>query len=164
MQLSAMQYRQLWCQARFVTVVPLLPGNPFHCIDGHSWQPIPLPAHWCGCTLEVQWWGLSKDSPIGQRLHKGKLNLPRAAMLQGPDKVCPHVFVGDEAFQLRQDFTRPLPGNRIAPEEVIFNYRLSRARSVPHEQLCPFVQFNCEFYYVCTITLCINENREHIFT
>ncbi|XP_049519828.1 uncharacterized protein LOC125944072 [Dermacentor silvarum] len=72
--------------------------------------------------------GIFKDSPIGKRLHEGKLNLPRATMLPGSEKVCPHVFVCDEAFQLRPDFMRPLPGTRTQAEEVIFNYRLSRAR------------------------------------
>lgn len=75
--------------------------------------------------------GIFKDSLIGKRMHEGKLNLPRAATLPRSERVCPHVFVGDEAFQLRPDFMRPLPGSRTAPEEVIFNYRLSRARSVP---------------------------------
>ncbi|CAN7944090.1 unnamed protein product [Ixodes hexagonus] len=72
--------------------------------------------------------GIFKDSPIGQRLHEGELNLPSAAALPGSVRVCPHVLVGDEAFQLRPDFMRPLPGTRTKPEEVIFNYRLSRAR------------------------------------
>ncbi|XP_070392388.1 uncharacterized protein [Dermacentor albipictus] len=72
--------------------------------------------------------GIFKDSPIGKRLHEGKLNLPRAAKLPGSERVCPHVFVGDEAFQLRPDFMRPLPGTRTKAEEIIFNYRLSRAR------------------------------------
>ncbi|KAL1439360.1 hypothetical protein MTO96_010373 [Rhipicephalus appendiculatus] len=31
-------------------------------------------------------------------------------------------------YKLRPDFMRPLPGSRTAPEEVIYNYRLSRAR------------------------------------
>ncbi|KAH7950199.1 hypothetical protein HPB49_020901 [Dermacentor silvarum] len=61
-------------------------------------------------------------------MHEGKFNLPPAATLPRSERVCPHVFVGDEAFQLRPDFMRPLPGSRTAPEEVIFNYRLSRVR------------------------------------
>ncbi|KAH7967012.1 hypothetical protein HPB49_021328 [Dermacentor silvarum] len=61
-------------------------------------------------------------------MHEGKFNLPRAATLSRSERVCAHVFVGDEAFQLRPDFMRPLPGSRTAPEELIFNYRLSRAR------------------------------------
>ncbi|XP_049511354.1 uncharacterized protein LOC119463812 [Dermacentor silvarum] len=72
--------------------------------------------------------GEFSDSLIGKRMHEGKLNLPRAATLPRSERVCPHVFVGDEAFQLRPDFMRPLPGSRTAPEEVIFNYRFSRAR------------------------------------
>ncbi|KAH9365093.1 hypothetical protein HPB48_021084 [Haemaphysalis longicornis] len=72
--------------------------------------------------------GIFKDSPIGQRLNKGKLNLPRAQQLPGTSTLVPHVFIGDEAFQLRPDFLRPLPGTRKRPEEVIYNYRLSRAR------------------------------------
>ncbi|KAL3223511.1 hypothetical protein MRX96_027324 [Rhipicephalus microplus] len=72
--------------------------------------------------------GIPQDSPIGERLHEGELSLPRAAMLPRSGKVCPHVFVGDEAFQLRPDFMRPLPGSRSVPAEVIYNYRLSRAR------------------------------------
>ncbi|KAL3229429.1 hypothetical protein MRX96_023612 [Rhipicephalus microplus] len=48
--------------------------------------------------------------------------LPRSGI------VCPHVFVGDEAFQLRPDFMRRLPGSRSVPAEVIYNYRLSRER------------------------------------
>ncbi|XP_065297969.1 uncharacterized protein [Dermacentor albipictus] len=71
--------------------------------------------------------GIFKSSPIVKRLHQGKLNLPRAAKLPGSDRVCPHVFVGDEAFQLRPDFMRPLPGTRTEADGIIFNYRLSRA-------------------------------------
>ncbi|XP_075737720.1 uncharacterized protein LOC119172682 [Rhipicephalus microplus] len=82
--------------------------------------------------------GIFQDSPIGERLHEGKLSLPRAAMLPRSGVVCPHVFVGDEAFQLRPDFMRPLPGSRSVPAEVIYNYRLSRARCVPSaKELCP---------------------------
>ncbi|KAL3222874.1 hypothetical protein MRX96_028306 [Rhipicephalus microplus] len=72
--------------------------------------------------------GILQDSPIGERLHEGELSLPRAAMLPRSGRVCPHVFVGDEAFQLRPDFMRPLPGCQSVPAEVIYNYRLSRAR------------------------------------
>ncbi|KAL3212571.1 hypothetical protein MRX96_007983 [Rhipicephalus microplus] len=44
--------------------------------------------------------GILQDSPIGERLHEGELSLPRAAMLP----------------------------SRSVPAEVIYNYRLSRAR------------------------------------
>ncbi|KAH7955245.1 hypothetical protein HPB51_028155 [Rhipicephalus microplus] len=82
--------------------------------------------------------GILQDSPIGERLHEGELSLPRAAMLPRSGRVCPHVFVGDEAFQLRPDFMRPPPGSRSVPAEVIYIYCLSRARSLPStKELCP---------------------------
>nr|XP_037279728.1 protein ANTAGONIST OF LIKE HETEROCHROMATIN PROTEIN 1-like [Rhipicephalus microplus] len=107
--------------------------NCIEAVDGKHIQ-INAPA-----MLEVLWvhlgapgrfsdGGIFQDSPIGERLHEGKLSLPRAAMLPRSGIVCPHVFVGDEAFQLRPDFMRPLPGSRSVPAEVIYNYRLSRAR------------------------------------
>ncbi|KAK8761825.1 hypothetical protein V5799_026905 [Amblyomma americanum] len=81
-----------------------------------------------GAPVRLSDGGIFKDSPIGKRLEKGKMNLPRAAQLPGSATTLPHVFIGDEAFQLRPDFMRPLPGSRTSNEEVIFNYRLSRAR------------------------------------
>ncbi|XP_075723946.1 uncharacterized protein LOC142766019 [Rhipicephalus microplus] len=82
--------------------------------------------------------GISQDFPIGERLYEGELSLPRAAMLPKSGRVCPRVFVGNEAFQLRPDFMRLLPGSRSVPAEVIYNCRLSIARSVPStKDLCP---------------------------
>ncbi|XP_049518614.1 uncharacterized protein LOC125943366 [Dermacentor silvarum] len=72
--------------------------------------------------------GIFKDSAIGKRLEKGELGFPRAAQLPASSKSSPHVFIGDEAFQLRPDFMRPLPGSRTEPKDIVFNYRLSRAR------------------------------------
>ncbi|KAH8019686.1 hypothetical protein HPB51_021008 [Rhipicephalus microplus] len=86
--------------------------------------------------------GILQDSPIGERLHEGELSLPRAAMLPRSGRVCRHVFVGDEAFQLRPDFMRPLPGSRSVPAEVIYNYRLSRAR-VRYNRKVFFLQALC---------------------
>ncbi|KAH7933943.1 hypothetical protein HPB49_019422 [Dermacentor silvarum] len=47
---------------------------------------------------------------------------------QGSCKSSPYVFIGDEAFQQRPDFMRPLPGSRTEAKDVVFNYRLIRAR------------------------------------
>ncbi|XP_064479433.1 uncharacterized protein LOC135392644 [Ornithodoros turicata] len=72
--------------------------------------------------------GVFKRSPIGQRLHSGLLGLPSSQQLPGSEASLPYVLIGDEAFQLREDFLRPYPGSRESPAERIFNYRLSRAR------------------------------------
>lgn len=72
------------------------------------------------------------QSSFAKRLEQGSLKLPSA-----DDGELPYVFVGDEAFQLRQTIMRPYPGTRLAGLEdddyhqrVVFNYRLSRARRV----------------------------------
>ncbi|KAK8770697.1 hypothetical protein V5799_012837 [Amblyomma americanum] len=74
--------------------------------------------------------GVFKRSPIGRKLHAGLLQLPSHSQLPGSNKTLPFAFIGDEAFQLREDFMRPFPGSREDPAERIFNYRLSRARCV----------------------------------
>lgn len=72
--------------------------------------------------------GVFKASAIGQALSKGKLRLPDMARLPGCDIVAPHIFLGDEAFQLRSDSLRPFSAKDLTDERRIFNYRLSRAR------------------------------------
>ena len=45
----------------------------------------------------------------------------------------PHCIVGDEAFPLRMDLMRPYPRAARAAlpqEQLVFNYRLSRARRI----------------------------------
>ncbi|XP_043197200.1 protein ALP1-like [Amphibalanus amphitrite] len=72
------------------------------------------------------------NSTFGQRLQQDTLNLPSA----DPGEL-EYVFIGDEAFQLRQRIMRPYPGSRlggVAEEDyhqrLVYNYRLSRARRV----------------------------------
>lgn len=74
--------------------------------------------------------GVFKNSPIGQALEDGELDLPSPTNIPGSDVSLPFVFVGDEAFQLRPDFMRPYPGGSLDGCRRIFNYRLSRARLV----------------------------------
>ncbi|KAH7985262.1 hypothetical protein HPB49_026526 [Dermacentor silvarum] len=54
--------------------------------------------------------GMFKATSFGKGLMKNCLNLPAPARLPKSNKVAPHVFVGDEAFQLRPDFMRPYHG------------------------------------------------------
>ncbi|XP_037513438.2 uncharacterized protein LOC119390007 [Rhipicephalus sanguineus] len=72
--------------------------------------------------------GTFSNSRFGQALENGLLCLPPPQRLPNDTTIAPHVFVGDEAFQLRSDFLRPYPGNRLEDDKRIFNYRLSRAR------------------------------------
>lgn len=74
--------------------------------------------------------GVFKSCEFGRQLEKGTLPLPNLSRLPNSNKVVPHVFVGDEAFQLRHDFLRPFPGKNMSPSHRVFNYRLSRARRI----------------------------------
>lgn len=49
--------------------------------------------------------GVSRTPKFGKALNNGELNTPAPAHLPGTvGVVAPYVFVGDEAFQLREDF------------------------------------------------------------
>ncbi|XP_064467507.1 uncharacterized protein LOC135378400 [Ornithodoros turicata] len=73
--------------------------------------------------------GVFNASPIGHHLESGTLDTPGLKKLPGSDLVTPHVFIGDEAFQLRPDFLRPYPGLGLPTEKRVFNLRLSRTRN-----------------------------------
>lgn len=45
-------------------------------------------------------------------------------------KILPHVFLGDDGFQLKENLMRPYPGKFVEKSCRVFNYRLSRARLV----------------------------------
>ncbi|XP_064469716.1 uncharacterized protein LOC135384445 [Ornithodoros turicata] len=74
--------------------------------------------------------GIFKACEFGRQLVNGTLDIPGLAKLPNSNRVAPHVFVGDEAFQLRPDFMRPFPGKALGPSQAVFNYRLSRARRI----------------------------------
>ncbi|XP_064479041.1 uncharacterized protein LOC135392252 [Ornithodoros turicata] len=73
--------------------------------------------------------GVFKASPIGHHLESGTLGIPGIKKLPNSDLLVPHVFIGDEAFQLRRDFLRPYSGLNQPTERRAFNLRLSRARA-----------------------------------
>lgn len=65
-------------------------------------------------------------SNFGKKIINRTLPVPPDCPLPGSDVLCPHVFVGDEAFQLLPNFMHPYPGSQLTPDEPsrsIFNYR-----------------------------------------
>lgn len=85
---------------------------------------------WCevGCNGRVSDGGVIKKTKFYQQLIDGSLNLPQQSPVNGID--LPYVFIGDEAFALREDLLKPFSQAALNLERRIFNYRLSRARRI----------------------------------
>lgn len=69
-------------------------------------------------------------SAFGRRLRKGLLNLPPPLPCDGFSEDLPFFFVGDAAFSGNPHIIAPKKGKFLHPEEVLSNYRISRARRV----------------------------------
>ena len=67
---------------------------------------------------------------MGVAINEGKLNLPGPERIAGTNMDFPYVFVGDEAFPLKENLMKPFPREMIHTPERIYNYRLSRARII----------------------------------
>ncbi|XP_065060189.1 uncharacterized protein LOC135687536 [Rhopilema esculentum] len=67
------------------------------------------------------------NSPFGESLNKGCLNIPVHGHLPNTDT---NVFFYLRAFPLKDNLLRPYPGRNLEEKLCIFNYRLSRARRV----------------------------------
>ena len=75
-----------------------------------------------------------KDLEFGRAFMNDQLNVPDPVHFpnfpaSGP---VPYCFVADEAFPLRCDLMRPFPRGTacLSQDELVFNYRLSRARRI----------------------------------
>lgn len=85
-----------------------------------------------------------RKSPLGIKLKENNLNLPQSSILPGFDYRMPYVIVGDDAFPLHVNLTKPYPERGLTQEKRIFNYRLSRARRV-RKMHSAFLQTDLEF-------------------
>ena len=75
--------------------------------------------------------GVLSSSRFGQSLDNNSLSLPPSKPLPGTLSLyVPHVFVGDEAFPLKQNMMRPYPRRNLPQPQAVYNYRLSWARRI----------------------------------
>ncbi|XP_033980511.1 protein ALP1-like [Trematomus bernacchii] len=83
-----------------------------------------------GCNGRISDGGVFGGCSLQDALENRTCNIPAPAPLPASDEaVCYHI-VADEAFPLKEYLMKPYPNRRLAVEERIFNYRLSRARRV----------------------------------
>lgn len=70
-----------------------------------------------------------RNTTFYQRLENGTLKLPNQNNLPDSNLIAPYVFIGDEAFPLRNYIMRPFPRKQLEENsKSYYNYRLSRAR------------------------------------
>ncbi|KAK3929699.1 Protein ALP1-like [Frankliniella fusca] len=69
-------------------------------------------------------------SAFFSKLTHRKLNIPPPCPVSGLNNDLPFFFIGDNAYPLFENFAVPFKGNNLKDEEMVYNYRLSRARRI----------------------------------
>ena len=80
--------------------------------------------------------GAASDAQIYNRselkecIDDGSIGFPPAEALPNDNEDVQYYLIGDNAFALRSNMMKPYSHHGMADDEMIFNYRLSRARRV----------------------------------
>ncbi|XP_036340667.1 uncharacterized protein LOC118750042 [Rhagoletis pomonella] len=74
--------------------------------------------------------GVFRETKFFSKLAANTLKIPSPEALPGCGERMPFVFVADDAFPLSENILKPFSHNTLKTEEIIFNYRLSRARRI----------------------------------
>lgn len=93
-------------------------------------------AHYRFTTVDVGSMGRFSDgnifsnSNLGEQLNSGSIALPKPKPLPGQQEATPHMFIGDEAFELTLYLIRPFPKKKVTGnyENKVYNYRISQGR------------------------------------
>ena len=72
--------------------------------------------------------GVFGNSNMGYAMDQDLLKILKPRPLKGTIKKFPFVFLGDEAFPLKDYLIKPYPRSSLQIKERIANYRISRAR------------------------------------
>lgn len=74
--------------------------------------------------------GFFSQTKFFSALKNNELKIPAPEPLPGDNVEMPFVFVSDDAFPLMENIMKPFSHNTLQKDQIIFNYRLSRARRI----------------------------------
>ena len=74
--------------------------------------------------------GIWRECSLNANMNAKTAHLPKPAALPGKQILSPYVFIGDGAFPLTENLHCPYCRREMDECQMIFNYRLSRARRV----------------------------------
>jgi hypothetical protein len=74
--------------------------------------------------------GVFRNCSLGKALYQNKIPVPPQECLPQSNIDMPHFFVADDAFSLGKYIMKPFKGLNLSDMQLIFNYRLSRARRI----------------------------------
>ena len=116
--------------------------------------------------------GIWRNCALNQRMEQGVAHIPPPRELPGTDVKSPYIIVGDGAFPLTEHLQRPYCQRNMEEREMVFNYRLSRARRVSENafgmmsnhfrcllgnmQLDPDVATASSWLVVCCTSSCVS--------
>lgn len=83
-----------------------------------------------GCNGRISDGGVFRNSSLSNALEKNLLNIPEPRMMADAQLTLPYTVVADDAFPLKSYIMKPYPSRNLTIEQLIFNYRLSRARRI----------------------------------
>lgn len=74
--------------------------------------------------------GIWSVCALQEHLTRGSLHIPPPGLLPNTDIRLPYHFIGDDAFPLGEHLMKPYGHRNLDERELIFNYRICRARRV----------------------------------
>ena len=103
----------------FIIVILMLSDANYKAIWAHVGSPVSE----SDC-------GIYNDSPMFQGIQDETVKLPPPEPLPNDNEDTPYFFIGDDALPLCQHMLKPFSTWYLDNEQLVFNYRLSRARRI----------------------------------